>query len=948
MLFEELANKINPFLLNEKYFNYSISKIHSKGMDGRSAGDLMSSGNANKVLMYDFYVLDYLNTVLSYQSASFRDLSPDLEDSVKDAVTTLYPYLRNELLESVFYSICAEARHFGTYSSPPDSYVSTTEYVELLKEYNKYVKFKGKSTFDKKELVDVWGVEPPSTSTRPPQSEKVGSQENRNISFKAANYAIKKTGLSRLDFVKLCDGIFKNVSWQSNYGGEKWGDITSGWMFLNRCDKISPSSVDRNKKDIMNNLDISNETEYDKQKRVGKSEVENEKKTSQIEPMSVAIDHVYDLQHNTNTVFNKLESYKSNGGYVWVMDALDDKANVETYHELINKCSGTVKAMAMPILYNKLGTTWEQEILNERPKTSITPEVGDSFRGMPEAGMFETLYTITYVRNKVVFKDKNRDTNNSKGSLSIKDFIKKIEDGTLKYSHKKVPYTPPKYEKPESDNSNTNVANHEEELTDLQKQLKNLIATTSSIKDYDRVPITSSNELKVGDLLIGTGKLNELTHRKNIKPNVVVTYDGPADTVNTKFINVRLNGKKSDGFNVNMFDKLVPKKKESETPSDTPFEVDDMVKCISNFEYENNLTMGKTYKIVGVEFSVGSDTTIYVRIKDDKGNVGGYAKHRFEKTEEKSSVVQDYSTWKIGDKLKTINDKYIAALKVGEIVKIVKFYKKDDEWYVDVKGRTGYTKHGYWANRFEKIEEVEKTSELRDDVKKANLDIKRGDTVKCINNHGYQNKLTIGKTYTVTKTQRTIGDDDTSPELYIYVKGDNSVDIFAYSYRFKKVGVDFTNVDLGDFIEKDRSSKFTELKVGDVFEYMGADYKILELDSPVIGEALIKNLQTSFEFSADVKFLTAQIKSNTYKLHKKKPDQALSQVDAIKKSRPKIRFKVGDTVLFKSLESGKDIYGDITKIENEEALVYFPIQDDITEANSEWLNIDELKLDDQI
>ena len=70
--------------------------------------------------------------------------------------------------------------------------------------------------------------------------------------------------------------------------------------------------------------------------------------------MPVAIDHVYDLQHNTDTVFNKLQEYYKDG-YQWIKDALDDKANVKSYFDLLGKSSSVVKRLAPPVLYNKLG-----------------------------------------------------------------------------------------------------------------------------------------------------------------------------------------------------------------------------------------------------------------------------------------------------------------------------------------------------------------------------------------------------------------------------------------------------------------------------------------------------------------------------------------------------------------------------------------------------------------
>src|SRR4051812_30668069 len=93
MLFDDLLQKIEPFILMEKYYKYQFPE-------------------KKPLQMYDFYVLDYLNYLVdNMPSKNFRDLPPDLEDSVHDAIKLLLPSLRQELLDAVFYAVCAEMRH---------------------------------------------------------------------------------------------------------------------------------------------------------------------------------------------------------------------------------------------------------------------------------------------------------------------------------------------------------------------------------------------------------------------------------------------------------------------------------------------------------------------------------------------------------------------------------------------------------------------------------------------------------------------------------------------------------------------------------------------------------------------------------------------------------------------------------------------------------------------
>jgi hypothetical protein len=66
---------------------------------------------------------------------------------------------------------------------------------------------------------------------------------------------------------------------------------------------------------------------------------------------AVAIDHVYDLQHNTDTVFNKIKSYyDANKGYKWIKEMLDFKANAKSIRELLPFVSSKMKKLALPIL----------------------------------------------------------------------------------------------------------------------------------------------------------------------------------------------------------------------------------------------------------------------------------------------------------------------------------------------------------------------------------------------------------------------------------------------------------------------------------------------------------------------------------------------------------------------------------------------------------------------
>ena len=304
-------NTIYSFLLSEKYYKYSFPSKKS-------------------LQLYDFYVLDYLKFLIdNVNRPEVRDLDPDIVDSVNDAVKTLYPALREELLDAVFYAVTAEFRHAYRYNK---DIFKDNKYNTIYKAYREY------TLGDQKDPRYI-----PSSKVRPPETEKIDFQSMRNASFKAAHYAIEKTNSSRAEFISMCRIVFGCGKWAVSYGGLPWARICEGWLMLNDADRINVA--------------------------------ERKKGSSGPVTMGVAIDHVYDLQHNTDTVFNKLRSYyDEKSEYKWITAALNHKANARSYYELLGSVSGTVKALAIRILHNKLGTTWQEHIEKDTPNRVYSSE----------------------------------------------------------------------------------------------------------------------------------------------------------------------------------------------------------------------------------------------------------------------------------------------------------------------------------------------------------------------------------------------------------------------------------------------------------------------------------------------------------------------------------------------------------------------------------------------
>lgn len=334
MNFDDLVKRTERKVIEERYFKYSVPED-------------------KELQLYDFYVLSYLKYLITQPAKNFRDLPTDLEDTIKDAVKVLYPTLRQELLNAVFYSVCAEMRHFSSYSGNEQMFLSKYDVEDkklrkILNYYLRYRKYNAKDTNSQKEMEEVYGVEKPSSDVRPPESE-VNNDKDRNNSFKAAKYAVKQAGATDADFVRLAERAYSEGQWYPSYGGKAWANICKGYLRLNAAEKTEQVDVGKDAPKI---------------------------KTS-AEDMGVAIDHVYDLQHNTDTVFNKLKSYYKKG-YGWLGKALDYKANVKSYYDLLKHASPLVRQIAPPVLYNKLGQTWEQRSNELNPKQEQFPTIPPS------------------------------------------------------------------------------------------------------------------------------------------------------------------------------------------------------------------------------------------------------------------------------------------------------------------------------------------------------------------------------------------------------------------------------------------------------------------------------------------------------------------------------------------------------------------------------------------
>lgn len=250
--------------------------------------------NSPKTLLYDFYVLSYLTTLpLGPEQKGFsgnligRNPS-EVKLDIDYAQSVLLPILSKKIKNALFLGICAEIRHLFDERQDYNSYKNN----KLLKYYARYYS-------------NLSGSLPPEFKpSRDVNRSRVNSRNKSYIySYKAAMMAIKKVGSSKTAFVELAEDLFETMVWDYSYGGTKWAEICQGYLLLD------------------------------------KARTNNEKQ--------VAIDHAYDLQHNTGTALNKVFDFSIDGDFGWIKKALDHKRYAKSMYDLLPNCSSDMRKLAL-------------------------------------------------------------------------------------------------------------------------------------------------------------------------------------------------------------------------------------------------------------------------------------------------------------------------------------------------------------------------------------------------------------------------------------------------------------------------------------------------------------------------------------------------------------------------------------------------------------------------
>jgi hypothetical protein len=149
-----------------------------------------------------------------------------------------------------------------------------------------------------------------------PRLEKIRTEydENDRRGYLDSYKSILSSFKDISKFVDFARNAFVQLNWASNYGGKPWANICEGWIKL----KMAKSYNDK----------------------------------------VVWIDHVFDLQHNTNTVFNKIKAYSKLGSYEWIKKALDKKKEAGSLFDIVDDASPSVKTFAARVIKAATGETY--------------------------------------------------------------------------------------------------------------------------------------------------------------------------------------------------------------------------------------------------------------------------------------------------------------------------------------------------------------------------------------------------------------------------------------------------------------------------------------------------------------------------------------------------------------------------------------------------------------
>lgn len=272
-----------------------------------------------KVLLYDFYLLSYISSLIldpgtrkdvgltgvGYSGKFFGREGKELDLDIQNAQRKLLPFLGTKLSQALFIAVTSELRHVQDRNQKWSEFKHTKN-----KTFRNYIR--NLELMSNKELQDF------HSNRNIEQPELAVESAGRKISYQAAKKAIKETGGNVIDFARMAADAFKDLNWSQAYGGPAWAAIADGYVDLRQAlDNYNPEAPSPS--------------------------------SESAEKLIAAIDHAFDLEHNTGTVLNKVKYFAVNGDYSWIKQALDDKRDSDMYI-IASKASSDMRKLGHEVL----------------------------------------------------------------------------------------------------------------------------------------------------------------------------------------------------------------------------------------------------------------------------------------------------------------------------------------------------------------------------------------------------------------------------------------------------------------------------------------------------------------------------------------------------------------------------------------------------------------------
>ena len=263
-------------------------------------------------LLYDFYFL------VGHASPSKFSQEED-QYSVAKAIEDCVNHLQKHMIAALKFALSAEFRHYRSASDLSSTFVFKHEVAKMPPEMQKFLfKYEKETSYLQSKEIAV--LDPHTRAIKKHLAQDPflkDEQENSEGSSRTSHYVTaykailatqKATNTSEYELSLIFSYIFNKLKWEGGYGGKAWANIADTYRKL-----------------------ITSTTLQDK---------------------IVWIDHAYDLQHNTDTVFNKLKNlYSKEGSFSWIARALDWKRDQTDLRKFYYKVSGSLRPLVGFIAY---------------------------------------------------------------------------------------------------------------------------------------------------------------------------------------------------------------------------------------------------------------------------------------------------------------------------------------------------------------------------------------------------------------------------------------------------------------------------------------------------------------------------------------------------------------------------------------------------------------------